>query len=113
MPYYKIMIWLKNGKVNTGVRHYEQYNIDVVYTMIKNKLKNHYKEHEIKEVDVYMLSKHSREIKKEIIAMLFLAYFYALPCQCIQDVYAPGNPYILIHSQSSCRSCCGHRPAGL
>ena len=66
MPYYKIIISLKSGKVKTGVRHYEQWNIDVLYTVIRNKVLSHYKEHEIKDVDVYMLSKHSKEIKKRL-----------------------------------------------
>jgi len=66
MPYYKIIIWLKNGKVHKGIRQIEQWNIDVVYNIIKNKTKSFYRESELVDVDVYMLSKNSREVRKII-----------------------------------------------
>jgi hypothetical protein len=69
MPYYKIIIWFKNGKVRSGIRHFDQYNIDVAQRMIENKVKTHYRESELKAVDVYMLSKNSREVKKILSAL--------------------------------------------
>lgn len=66
MPYYKITIWLKNGKVRHGIRQFDQWNIEVAYLMIRKKVMTYYKESELKDVDVYMLSKNSREVKKII-----------------------------------------------
>lgn len=63
MPYYKVIIWLKNGKTRKGIRQIDVWNIDVVYNMMQSKAKSYFRESEIKAVDVYMLSKHSREVK--------------------------------------------------
>jgi hypothetical protein len=64
MPYFKIIIWFKNGKVRKGIRHFGQWNIEVAHLMIQNKVKTHYREYDLKGVDVYMLSKNSQEVKK-------------------------------------------------
>jgi len=63
MPYYKIVISLKNGSTRKGIRQIELWNIDAVYNMIVAKVKTHYRESEVKWVDVYMLPKNSREVK--------------------------------------------------
>ena len=63
MPYYKIIITLKNGKQKTGIRQLELRNIDMVHLMILKKVNVACRESDVKSVDVYMLSKHSREIK--------------------------------------------------
>lgn len=64
MPYYKIFIHLKNGQIKKGIRQIELRNIDVVYNMILAKAKSHYRESDVLYVDVYMLSKNSREVKR-------------------------------------------------
>ena len=66
LPYFKITIWLKTGPVKRGIRRIEVWNIDVVFNMIKNKVNSHYRDGQVKDVDVYMLSKHSTEVKKII-----------------------------------------------
>ena len=63
MPYYKIIISFKTGRIKQGIRQLELKNIDVVYNMIVAKVKRMYRENDILYVDVYMLSKNCREVK--------------------------------------------------
>lgn len=64
MPYYKITLWLKNGTICNGIKQIDSWNIDAVFILIKNKATAHYRNGELKEMDVQMLSKHSWQVKK-------------------------------------------------
>jgi hypothetical protein len=67
MPYYRILIMLKNQqKPIQGIRFIENHNIDVVYNMVQSKAKTHYNESTIKDVEVQMLPKRCRAVLKFI-----------------------------------------------
>jgi hypothetical protein len=58
MPYYRIVIWLKQQqKPIQGIRMIEVQNIDVVYNEMKNKAYSVYGQSDIVDVEVQMLSK--------------------------------------------------------
>ena len=71
MPWYRILIWLKElhkpVRVVQGIRHYNEVNIDVMQEEMEKLAKETYqKPTEVKGVEVQMLSKNAEAVMKTI-----------------------------------------------
>jgi hypothetical protein len=71
MPWYRILIWLKElhkpTRIVRGIRHYNQENIDVMQEEVERLAEETYaKPTEVKGVEVQMLSKNSDAVMKII-----------------------------------------------
>ena len=64
MPYYKIAITLKTGRIQQGIRLLEVWNPDTALRMVEKMAKDHYGEGRIRKIDVAMLPKSSEEVKQ-------------------------------------------------
>ncbi len=64
MPWYRITIRLKNGKLYRGVRQIDLWNIDTVYNHVKKKADRHFG-NQVKDFDVAMISKNAAELKNK------------------------------------------------
>lgn len=67
MPYYRIVIVLKaSKKVIQGIRFLETTNIDAALSQMKQKAYDIYRENNVEDVEVQMLSKNCASVKKYI-----------------------------------------------
>ena len=65
MPFYRITICLKNKrKPVSGIRFIEQSNIDIVNIQMQKQARIHYNDSLIIDVEVAMLSKNSKAVKR-------------------------------------------------
>lgn len=63
MPYYRITIWVKNKKQPLqGIRQIDQYNIDLVFNMIKKTAHSKINSSLIQDIEVAMLPKQSTAV---------------------------------------------------
>ena len=63
LPFYRITIWVKNkNKPLQGIRQIDQYNIDIVFNMIKKTTHTHINSSLIKDIEVAMLPKNSTAV---------------------------------------------------
>lgn len=67
MPYYRIIVYLRDKKPSTGIRHFDNADIERVYRMCFRKAEEHYKLDFI-DIEVQMLSKISTAVKKHLAA---------------------------------------------
>ncbi len=66
MPYYRIVVTLKDGRVHRGIRVLEVWNPDTALRMVEQTARQHYGEHRVKRVDVAMLPRSSEEVKRHL-----------------------------------------------
>jgi hypothetical protein len=67
MPYYRILIWLKQKqKTIQGIRFLELWNIDVVLNQMRVKANEIYGESYVDDVEVQMLSKNCSAVKDHL-----------------------------------------------
>lgn len=67
MPFYKIIIWVKNrNKPYQGIRQMDVYNIDIAYAMVKKKVEQAVRGSVVLKVELFMLPKKSEEVRKYI-----------------------------------------------
>lgn len=64
MPFYKITIILRSGKMISGIKEEINTNIDNVYHIYENRANSHYGSYEIKSFDCVMISKRSKDYKE-------------------------------------------------
>jgi hypothetical protein len=64
MPYYRIIITLRSGEKNQGIRLMEVWNPDTALRMVEKMANDHYGESRVKLVEVMMLPKSSDEVKR-------------------------------------------------
>ena len=63
LPYYRITIWVKNKrKPLQGIRQMDQYNIDLVFNMIKKTAQSKINSSLIQDIEVVMLPKQSTAV---------------------------------------------------
>jgi len=63
LPYYRITIWVKNRKKPLqGIRQIDQYNIDLVFNMIKKTAQSKINSSLIQDIEVVMLPKQSTAV---------------------------------------------------
>jgi len=63
MPYFRITIFLKYRKPSTGIRYYDNTNIDAVTNIVRVKAIKYYG-HDVLDIEVAMLSNKSSAIKQ-------------------------------------------------
>ena len=63
MPYFRITILLKSGKLYRGVRMLNTWNPDTAYRMVEKKALDYFGERNLKKLEVVMLPKNSEEVK--------------------------------------------------
>ena len=66
MPYYRITVTLKDGRVRRGIRLLEVWNPDTALRMVERTAREHYGENQIKRVEVVMLPRSSDEVKDHL-----------------------------------------------
>ena len=64
MPYYRIIVTLRSGEKNQGIRLMEVWNPDTALRMVEKMANDHYGESRVKLVEVMMLPKSSDEVKR-------------------------------------------------
>jgi hypothetical protein len=64
MPFYRIVVELKTGKSYRGIRLINVHNPDTALTIVENKVKMHFRNELIKNIDVVMVPKRSTEVKR-------------------------------------------------
>ena len=63
LPYYRITIWVKNKrKPLQGIRQMDQYNIDLVFNMVKKTAHSKINSSQIQDIEVAMLPKNSTAV---------------------------------------------------
>jgi hypothetical protein len=66
MPYYRIVVTLKDGRVHRGIRVLEVWNPDTALRMVEQKARLHFGDHKVQKVEVAMLPRSSEEVKKHL-----------------------------------------------
>lgn len=65
MPYYRIIVYLKDKKPLTGIRHFDSADIERIYRMCYKKAEEYYRGAFV-DIEVQMLSKISTAVKKHL-----------------------------------------------
>ena len=66
MPYYRIVVTLKDGRVHRGIRVLEVWNPDTALRMVEQTARLHFGEHKVGKVEVAMLPRSSDEVKRHL-----------------------------------------------
>lgn len=66
MPFYRIQVTLRDGRVHRGIRQLEVWNPDTALRMVEQMAVRHYGEHRVKLVEVVMLPRSSEEVKRHL-----------------------------------------------
>lgn len=66
MPFYRIVVTLKDGRVHRGIRQMEVWNPDTALRMVEQTARRHFGEHRVRTVEVAMLPRSSEEVKRHL-----------------------------------------------